>query len=138
MENIVAKTRYSPVLAYAAVVRSLEVDWDQPSCLRWYCSDYQTADVREVPPTNHGGRTYPQTMFGAKQKLQREKLAKILASPGGSGSQAAPIDREEISPVVTVGDEMNCKSISFREKVAIFLTVDSCHRPSEKDMKAFV
>lgn len=59
MKNIVAETRYSPVLAHTAVVRSPEVDWEQPECPRCYSYYYFTADMRKLPAIHRGGRSYP-------------------------------------------------------------------------------
>lgn len=100
VRNIGTQTRYSSVLAHAAVLRASKIDWAQsdcPSCHHYAC---RTAHMREVPPTQHGGRNFPGSKPRARESLKvsdlfdikatfkeddkktEERLAKTLATPG--------------------------------------------------------
>lgn len=103
VENIVARTRYSPEIAHTAVLQSTESDWYQPNYPRWYSYDFRTADVQEVLSTHHYGCNYPgqksrarrsfkvanlidsQAIFDKMERLQRERLANILENPVENG-----------------------------------------------------
>lgn len=56
VENMVGRTRYSPVRAHITVVQSDNVALDHHDCPGWYGYDNRLP-MREIPPKCLGGRT---------------------------------------------------------------------------------
>lgn len=111
IHDIVAKTRYSLVLAHAAIARSPKVDWSVEDCPSWYRYDYRNAAVCGVPPTRRRSRTYSgsrprvragvkvvklvdiQAKFDPREAMARERLAEAMAAPVDEvSSKAAPVE----------------------------------------------
>lgn len=109
VDHIVAQTRYSPVIAHKAVLRSSKIDWANPDCMGWYSYDYRSGNVREVLSTDCGGRVYPESMpqasegvkvvnsfvvraiFDEKDRAAKAQLKKVHNSSPGKPSQAGAV-----------------------------------------------
>lgn len=70
------------------------------------------------------------------EKAQRGKMPRSLASLVGDWSWAALTAGEEVSPVVAHAGEVTRNIAPVRENIEKDHTVESRHRPSEKDMRA--
>lgn len=148
-----AMTRYSPVLAHTEVLRSSKIDMNQPDCPGFYSDDYRTADVRWLPLTHRGDCNYPGSkyrthegvevvnlidilvIFDEKEKLQSERLAKLIATSVGDGFRAASTAGEELSSVVNDDVEKIRGVVSVGEVVGKGPTVNSRYLPNREDMR---
>lgn len=129
--NIVARTHFSFVLARAAVFHALGIDWAQSECPGWQHCEYRTADVRELPPTHHGGRNFPgskpraregvkvpnvfdiKASFYEEDKNAQQRLAKTPATPVDEAPRVNTSVREEIGFVVA--DDVEVQVASGKE-----------------------
>lgn len=117
VHNIVAKTRYSPVPAHAAIIHASKIDWTVPDCPGWYSYDYRTADACVVPPTHRGFRDLPgskpraregvtvsdvidiKEWFAEMEESGRKRLADVLTAPVDKVLPVVPPNAEGVSPV---------------------------------------
>lgn len=105
-------------------------------------------------PTQCGGRIYPESKPGARErvkvinlidfqesvdemrKLQEGNLPQIFASPDEYGSQVATTAGKKIISVVDGDDDVIRKAVPARKKTGKGHRVDCRYRASEEDMKA--
>lgn len=76
-------------------------------------------------------------MYYCKERLQKERPAKVLATSAGEGSHAASTTGQKISLVVSGDIEMTRKVAPVAEGAGKSHDVDSHHCPSEIDMIPF-
>lgn len=154
VRDIVTKTRYSLVLAHAAVDSSSEVDLTIEGCPGRYSYGYKTAHVSEVLLAHRDGSNIPgskprawegvkavnlmdvQKQFDADDRAARERLAEAMAAPVDEVSPVVPPIIDEASPVDEEIVKL-LKGIPEQEAGKKGHTGDSRYCPKEGDMRSF-
>lgn len=154
VDNIVAKTLYSAVLTQTEVLRSSEIDWNQldyPGC---YSYEYRAVDVREVLPTERGGRNYvgskpraregvkvvnlsdSKAMFDEKERVAKARLEKAQnVMPDNPSQETAG---KEVSIVVVEGQLVVRSTVVGQEEDGKSYTIDSPCRQSDANVRAAI